>query len=69
MILHDEPFQAPSLDVVLEGDVEVISLPSAAHLQARAPHQLVLPPGHPRPTAVQILPKAKVGQNSKKGFA
>jgi hypothetical protein len=22
MILHDEPFQAPSLDVVLEGDVE-----------------------------------------------
>jgi hypothetical protein len=69
MILHDEPFQAPSLDVVLEGDVEVISLPSAAHLQAHAPHQLVLPPGHPRPTVVQILPKAKVGQNPKKGFA
>jgi hypothetical protein len=37
MILHDEPFQVPSLDAVLEGDVEVISLPSAAHLQARAP--------------------------------
>jgi hypothetical protein len=69
MILHDEPFQAPSLDAVLEWDVEVISLPSMAHLQAHAPHQLVLPPGHPRPTVVQILPKAKVGQNSKKGFA
>jgi hypothetical protein len=69
MILYDEPFQAPSLDAVLEGDVEVISLPFAAHLQARAPHQLVMPPDHPRPTVVQILPKAKVGQNSKKGFA
>jgi hypothetical protein len=29
----------------------------------------VLPSGHPRPTVVQILPKAKVGQNTKKGFA
>jgi hypothetical protein len=38
MILHYEPFQAPSLDAVLEGDVEIISLPSAAHLQALAPH-------------------------------
>jgi hypothetical protein len=38
MILHDEPFQASSLDVVLEWDVEVISLPSTAHLQAHAPH-------------------------------
>jgi hypothetical protein len=69
MILHDEPFQAPSLDVVLEWDVEVVSLPPTTHLQACAPHQLVLPSGHPRPTVVQILPKAKVGQNSKKGFA
>jgi hypothetical protein len=69
MILHDEPFQAPSLDDVLEWDVEVVGLPPTAHLQARAPHQLVLPSGHPRPTVVQILPKAKVGQNTKKGFA
>jgi hypothetical protein len=37
MILHDEPFQAPSLDAVLEWDVEVVSLPPTAHLQARAP--------------------------------
>jgi hypothetical protein len=69
MILHDEPFQAPSLNVVLEWNVEVTSLPSTAHLQAHGPHQLVLPPSHPKPTVVQILPKAKVGQNSKKGFA
>jgi hypothetical protein len=60
MILHDKPFQAPSLDAVLEGDVEVISFPSAP------PHQLVLPPGHPRPTVVQILPKAKVGKTPRK---
>jgi hypothetical protein len=69
MILHDEPFQAPSLDAILEWDVEVVSLPPTAHLQARAPHQLVLPSGHLKLTMVQILPKAKVGQNTKKGFA
>jgi hypothetical protein len=68
MILHDEPFQAPSLDVVLERDVEVIRLPPAAHLQARAPHQLVLPSGHPRATVVQILPQAKVWQNAEKSL-
>jgi hypothetical protein len=68
MILHDEPFQAPSLDAVLEWDVEVVSLPPMAHLQARAPHQLVLSSGHPRPTVVQILPKSKVRQNAKEGF-
>jgi hypothetical protein len=69
MILHDEPFQALPLDAILEWDVEVVSLPPTAHLQAHAPHQLVLPSSHPRPTVVQILPKAKVGQNTKKGFA
>lgn len=69
MILPDEPFQAPPLDAILEWDVEVVSLPPTTHLQARTPHQLVLPSGHPRPAVVQILPKAKVGQNTKKGFA
>jgi hypothetical protein len=68
MILHDEPFQAPSLDTVLEWDVEVVSLPPTAHLQARAPHQLVLPSGHPKATVVQILPQAKVWQNAEKSF-
>jgi hypothetical protein len=37
MILHDEPFQAPPLDAVLEWDVEIVSLPPTAHLQTRAP--------------------------------
>jgi hypothetical protein len=68
MILHDEPFQAPSLDVVLEWDVEIVSLPPTAHLQTCAPHKLVLPSGHPRPIVVQMLPKAKVRQNTKEGF-
>jgi hypothetical protein len=69
MILHDKPFQAPSLDTILEWDVEVVSLPPMAHLQARAPHQLVLPSSHPRATVVQILPQAKVWQNAEKSFA
>jgi hypothetical protein len=69
VILNDKPLQALALDAVLEGDVEVTSLPSAAHLQARTPHQLVLSPGHPRPTVVQILPKAKVRQNAEESFA
>jgi hypothetical protein len=69
MILHDEPFQAPSLDVVLEWDVEIVSLPPMTHLQTHAPHKLVLPSDHPRPTVVQMLPKAEVRQNTKEGFA
>jgi hypothetical protein len=69
MILHDESFQTPSLDDVLEGDVEVISLPSAAHLQARTPHQLMLPSGHPRATVIQIFPQSKVRQDTEESFA
>jgi hypothetical protein len=63
MILHNEPFQAPSLDAVLEWDVEVISLPSTAHLQARAPHQLVLPP---RPSQTDSGTNTSKGQSGAK---
>jgi hypothetical protein len=69
MILYDEPFQVPSLDAVLEGDVEIVSLSPTAHLQTRARHKLVLPSGHSRPIVVQMLPKAEVRQNAKEGFA
>jgi hypothetical protein len=68
MIFNDKPLHAPSFDTVLEWDVKVVSLPPTAHLQARAPYQLMLPSGHPRPTMVQILPQAKVWQNAKKSF-
>jgi hypothetical protein len=37
VILHDKPFQAPSFDVVLEWDVEVVGLPPTGHLQTRPP--------------------------------
>jgi hypothetical protein len=56
VVLHDKPLQAPSFDVVLERDVEVVSLPPTAHLQTHTPHKLVLPSSHPRPTVVQVLP-------------
>jgi hypothetical protein len=56
VVLHDKPLQAPSFDVVLEWDVEVVGLPPTAHLQTRAPHKLVLPSSHPRPALVQVLP-------------
>jgi hypothetical protein len=68
VILNDKPLQAPSLDAVLEGDVEVISLPSAAHLQARTPHQLMLSSGHPRATVIQIFPQSKVWQDAKESL-
>jgi hypothetical protein len=56
VILHDKPFQASSFDAVLEWDVEVLGFPPMAHLQTRTPHELVLSPGHPRPTVIQIFP-------------
>jgi hypothetical protein len=60
MILNDEPFQAPSLDAVLEWDIEILCFSPSAHLQTRAAHELVLPTGHPRPTMVQIFLQSKV---------
>jgi hypothetical protein len=66
MILHDEPFQAPSLDAVLEWDVEVISLPSTTHLQARAPHQLVLPLAIPGRQWYRYFQRPKWGKTPRK---
>jgi hypothetical protein len=65
MILYNKPFQTPSFDVVLKWDVEVLCLPPTAHLQTRTTHELVLPPGHPRPIVIQVFPQAKMWQNSK----
>jgi hypothetical protein len=44
MIFYNKPLQAPSFDVVLERDVEILCLPPTAHLQTRTTHELVLPP-------------------------
>jgi hypothetical protein len=68
VILNDKPLQAPSFNAVLEGDVEIISLPSSTHLQARTPHQLMLSSGHPRATLIQIFPQSKVWQDAKESL-
>ena len=68
MILNDELFQAPSLDAVLEWDIEILCFSPSAHLQTRATHKLVLPPGHPGPKMAQIFPQSKVWQNTKISF-
>jgi hypothetical protein len=68
VILNDKPLQAPSFDAVFEWDVKVIDFPPAAHLQSRAPYQLVLTSGHPRATVIQIFPQAKMRQNTKKSL-
>jgi hypothetical protein len=68
MILNDEPFQAPSLDAILERDIEILCFSPTAHLQTRVAHELVLPPGHLGPTMVQVFPQSKVRQNTKISF-
>ena len=69
MVLNNKPLQAPSLDTILERDFKIVSLPPTAHLQTRTPNQLMLPPGHPRATVIQVLPQSKMWQDAKKSFA
>jgi hypothetical protein len=68
MIFYNKPLQAPSFDAFLEWDVKVFCLPPTVHLQTRTTHELVLPPGHPRPTMIRVFPQTKVRKNSKVGF-
>jgi hypothetical protein len=68
MIFHSEPLEAPSLNVVFQRNVEVVSLPTSANFQASTSNKLMLPSSHPKPTMVKVLPKLKVWKNSKKNF-
>jgi hypothetical protein len=68
MVLNNKPLQAPSFDTILEWDFKVVSFPSTAHLQTRTPHQLMLPPGHPKATVIQVVPQSKMWQDAKKSF-
>ena len=52
-----------------ERDFKIVSLPPTTHLQTRTPNQLMLPPGHPRVTVIQVLPQSKMWQDAKKSFA
>jgi hypothetical protein len=60
VILYNKPLEAPPLDVILEGDVEILCLLPTAHLQARTTNELVLSPCHSKPTMIQISLEAKV---------
>jgi hypothetical protein len=69
VVLNNKPLQAPSLDTILERDFKIVSLPPTAHLQTSTPNQLMLSPGHPRATVIQVLPQSKMWQDAKKSFA
>jgi hypothetical protein len=56
VVFHNEPLKVPPFNAILERNVEVSCLPPAAHLQTCTTNELVLPPSHPRPTVIQILP-------------
>jgi hypothetical protein len=43
MIFHDEPLKTPSLNAVLDGDIEIIYFPPSAKLQTCAANKLMLP--------------------------
>jgi hypothetical protein len=69
MIFHSKPLKAPSLNVVFQSNVEVLSLPASAKFQASTSNKLMLPSSHPGPTMVKVFPKPKVWKNSKESFA
>jgi hypothetical protein len=69
VILHGEPLKAPSLDVVLEGDIKVFYFPPPTKLQTGTTNKLMLSSGHIGPTVLKIPPESKVGKDSKKGLA
>jgi hypothetical protein len=56
VVFHNEPLKVPPFNAILERNVEVSCLPPATHLQTCTTNELVLPPSHPRPTVIQILP-------------
>ena len=68
MILHGEPFEAPSLNTIFQRNVKIFSLPASAKFQTSTSNKLMLPSGHPGPAMVKVLPKPKVSKNSKESF-
>jgi hypothetical protein len=68
MIFHSKPLEAPSLNVVFQRNVEILSLPTSAKFQASTSNKLMLPISHPGPTMVMVFPKPKVWKNSKESF-
>jgi hypothetical protein len=68
MIFHRKPLEVPSLNVVFQRNVEILSFPASAKFQASTSNKLMLPSSHPGPTMVKVFPKPKVWKNSKESF-
>jgi hypothetical protein len=56
VILHGKPLEAPSLNTVLEGNVEIFHFPPPAKFQTRDAEELVLPSSHAGPTVIKVPP-------------
>jgi hypothetical protein len=69
VVFHNKPLKASPFNAILEGNVEVFCLPPAAHLHTRTANELVLPPSHPRPSMIQILPEFEMRKNYEVGLA
>jgi hypothetical protein len=66
MILHSEPHEAPSLNAVLEGNVEIFHFPPPAKFQTCAADELMMPCSHARPTVIKVPPKSEMGKIPRK---
>ena len=69
MVLHGKPLKAPSLNVVFQRNVEVLSLPASAKFQASTSNKLMLPSSHAGPTMIKVPPESEMGKNHKKSLA
>jgi hypothetical protein len=61
VILHGEPLEAPSLNAVLEGNVEVFHFPPPAKFQTRVADELMLPSSRAGPTVIKVPPESEMG--------
>jgi hypothetical protein len=69
VVLHNEPLETPTLNVVLEGNVEVLCFPPVTKLQTCVANELVLSPSRPGPTMIKVFLETEMGENPEKGLA
>jgi hypothetical protein len=68
VILHGEPLKASSLNVVLEGNVEVFHFPPPVKFQTCTAGELMLPSSHAGSTMIKVPPESEMGKNPKKSL-
>jgi hypothetical protein len=69
VVLHGRPLEESSFNAILQRDIKIFDFPTSAKLQASTANELVLSSSHPGPTVVEVLPKPKMRNNPKEGFA